>query len=33
MPKWLRTALGLLTDLLGIGRKAGWWNQKPGPKK
>lgn len=33
MPKWLTTVrkvLGLLTDWLTAGRKAGLWSEKPG---
>ena len=30
---WLkiRAFLGLLTDLLNIGRAKAWWDKKPGP--
>lgn len=27
----LRKVLGTLTDILTLGRKAGWWSKKHGP--
>jgi len=27
----VRRLLGKLTDLLLVGRNAGWWRRKPGP--
>lgn len=28
----LKKVLGVLTDLLNIGRSKGWWQKGPGPK-
>jgi hypothetical protein len=32
IPPLVKTVLGVLTDLLNIGRKAGLWSRKQGPR-